>query len=183
MVQYILGTNYLEYRVVVILHLAIFITGLVTAILGWTLQREAAFTSGISRRYAVIPTGLALFVFSRYLPLFAGATTEEPLPESLPRTPGCTGPLSSWTWALWSPLRSRRPLLPGAVVRMPGRALYSLLGWFVLVPISVAAMAIVMLVKDDPNESLPAAVFLSLSAIVFTAFALWVHTRLTTAAQ
>ena len=51
------------------------------------------------------------------------------------------------------------------------RAAYGVLGWFALVPPSVAAMAFVMLVRDDPYASLSTTVLLTVASIVFAAVA------------
>ena len=179
MVQYVVGPNYVEQQAIVILHLGLFVLGLLTAIGGWALQQPSRLALPASRRYALIPLGLALFVFSRYLPLFFGAASEEPLADEFAQDP-------AMYWSIV--LLDLGVVVPAAIATAIGvysraaraaDALYALLGWFVLVPISVAAMAVVMLANDDPNESLPTAVLLSVAAIVFTAFAGWVHLRLT----
>ena len=51
------------------------------------------------------------------------------------------------------------------------RAVYAVLGWFALVPASVAAMAAVMLARDDPNASSANVVGLSVAATVATLLA------------
>lgn len=51
------------------------------------------------------------------------------------------------------------------------RALYAVVGWFALVPPSVAAMAAVMWAKDDPNASLPTVLLLSAASVAFAAVA------------
>lgn len=179
MVQYIVGPNYLEYRPAVILHLGIFVLGLTVTVAGWALHGPHALASAPSSRYALIPLGLALFVFSRYLPMFFGAAGNEPLTDEFANDP-------AMYWSIV--LLDLGIVVPAAIATAiavyrgnpnAAKALYALLGWFVLVPISVAAMAIVMLVNDDPNKSLPTAVLLSVAAVVFTVFAGWVHWRLT----
>ncbi|HEY5852538.1 MAG TPA: hypothetical protein VIW24_00425 [Aldersonia sp.] len=64
-------------------------------------------------------------------------------------------------------------LLRGA--RWSRKALYAVLGWFALVPPSVAAMAAAMFVNDDPNASAGQVVVFSVAAIVFAAFAARVY--------
>jgi hypothetical protein len=51
------------------------------------------------------------------------------------------------------------------------RALYSAVGWFALVPPSVAAMAVVMWARNDPNASMPTVLLLSVASLAFGAFA------------
>ena len=48
-----------------------------------------------------------------------------------------------------------------------GTGLYAVVGWFALVPVSVAAMAIVMLVNDDPHAATSDAVVLTVAAAGF----------------
>ncbi len=179
MVQYIVGPNYLEYRAVVILHLAIFIAGMAAAVFGWTLQRGSAFNLPLSRRYALIPVGLALFVVSRYVTILTSGATGEPLADEFVADPAMYWSIVLLDLGIVVPAASATAIALWLSSANAARALYSLLGWFVLVPVSVASMAIVMVVNNDSNKSLPGAVFLSLSAAVFAAFAAWVHLRLT----
>ncbi len=51
------------------------------------------------------------------------------------------------------------------------RAFYGVVGWFVLVPGSVAAMAITMVVRDDPAADAVKAVVFTVSALVFVGLA------------
>jgi hypothetical protein len=53
--------------------------------------------------------------------------------------------------------------------RWARRAFYGVIGWFALVPGSVAAMAITMVVRDDPAADAPKTVVLTLAAVAFTA--------------
>jgi hypothetical protein len=46
----------------------------------------------------------------------------------------------------------------------------SLLGWFVLVPVSVAAMSVAMLARDDPHASAAGTAFLVVAAVAFSAY-------------
>jgi hypothetical protein len=69
-------------------------------------------------------------------------------------------------------------LVRGAAVGQ--RALYAVVGWFALVPPSVAAMAVVMWARNDPHASVPTALMLSVVSLAFGTFA-WhtVHPLLT----
>jgi hypothetical protein len=55
------------------------------------------------------------------------------------------------------------------------KALYTVVGWFGLVGVSVAAMAITMYVNDDPNASASNAVFMTALGLAFAALAVWVY--------
>jgi hypothetical protein len=54
-------------------------------------------------------------------------------------------------------------------------ALYAILGWFALVPPSVAAMGATMLANDDPYASAGQVVVLSVLSLLFAGFAVWVY--------
>jgi hypothetical protein len=51
------------------------------------------------------------------------------------------------------------------------RALYAVVGWFALVPPSVAAMAVVMWARNDPHASVPTVLMLSAVTVAFGTFA------------
>lgn len=179
MAQYIVGPNYVVYPHALLVHLALFLLGGGTALAGWSLCSPSAFARPkLLSRYGYLAAGLALFVVSRYLPAFAGSVTEEPLPGEF-----ADDPAMFWTIVLLD----IGVVVPAAVVtavalfqRRPGaaKALYALTGWFTLVPVSVAAMAIVMLINDDPHKSTASAVIFAVAATLVTLFAAWVHVRL-----
>jgi hypothetical protein len=53
--------------------------------------------------------------------------------------------------------------------------LYTVVGWFGLVGVAVAAMAITIYVNDDPNASGRNAVFMTALGLAFAALAVWVY--------
>ena len=74
--------------------------------------------------------------------------------------------------------------LPAAVAACVGlvrgagwayRALYLVVGWFGLVGPAVAAMAITMYLKDDPNASGASALFITALGLAFAVLALYVY--------
>jgi non-ribosomal peptide synthetase component F len=50
-------------------------------------------------------------------------------------------------------------------------SLHAVVGWFALVPPSVAAMAVVMWARNDPHASVPTALMLSVVSVAFGTFA------------
>lgn len=108
--------------------------------------------------------GLAAFVTSRYLPALAGSVGEEALTEEF-----AAEPAFFWTILLMD-LGIVVPLAVAAAIGLrhgTGAAVkgqYAIVGWFALVPPSVAAMAVAMVVNDDPHAS-------SASMVVFVAAA------------
>lgn len=182
MVQYVVGPNYLEYATVVPLHLGLFILGGVALFGGWLLQDRAPWRP-VPRGYAWIALGIGLFVVSRYLPMLLGAASEEPLPDEF-----ADDPAMYWTIVLLDlgvvvPAAMATAVALWRRASVAGLALYALMGWFVLVPISVAAMAVVMLANDDPNKSAATTAIFCSAALVFTAFAGWLHRRLAVATR
>jgi hypothetical protein len=59
-------------------------------------------------------------------------------------------------------------------VRLAQPALYALMGWYALVPPSVAAMSATMVVNDDPNAVPGQAIMFVVVAIVFASLAVWI---------
>lgn len=57
-------------------------------------------------------------------------------------------------------------------------AAYAAIGWFALVPMAVAAMAISMEVNDDPNASVGVTILLVVAAAIFTVGALLLYAPL-----
>jgi len=58
--------------------------------------------------------------------------------------------------------------------RWAHKALYTVVGWFGLVGLAVAAMAITMRVNDEPNASLASVAFMSVLGAAFVMLALFV---------
>lgn len=180
MVQYIVGPNYVVYPHVLPLHLGLFLLGGGAALAGWALCPPSAFARPPRlARYGYLAAGLALFVVSRYLTALAGSVTEEPLTEEF-----ADDPAMFWTIVLLD----LGIVVPAAAVTafalfqrrtVSPKALYALTGWFTLVPVSVASMAIVILVNDDPHKSAASAAIFGAAAALFSLLAAWVHVTLT----
>jgi hypothetical protein len=113
---------------------------------------------------------LGAFIVSRYLPaLFAGR--DDPLPAEFRAD-------VSMYWSIF--LLDLGVVVPATIAAALAlirgtdwgrKALYVVFGWFALVPPSVAAMAIVMVAKDDPNASAGQAIVLTVVALLFAALA------------
>jgi hypothetical protein len=172
--QYVVGPEYTYYPGVLPLHLALFVLGVGTAVAAWGLVdhvRIPRMTRRSERRYGVVLLMLAAFIVSRYLPaLFAGL-------EGDPLTAEFREDVSMY-WSIF--LLDLGIVVPAtiaaAVALMRGtsggrKALYAVFGWFALVPPSVAAMSIVMVVNDDPNASVGQTIVLTIAAFIFTALA------------
>jgi hypothetical protein len=123
------------------------------------------------RRRAVLLLALAGFVLLRYVPVFVGAARGTPIADEFQDA-------RTFFWSIvLLDLGVVVPATIGAAVALlrgtpaGDRAAYGVLGWFALVPPSVAAMAVVMVVRDDPYASVPTTVLLTLASVVFAAVA------------
>lgn len=180
-VQYVLGPEYGDYRAIVLLHLALTTLSIGLTLWSWGLSRDVAlpFLSRSSeRRYAAVLAGLALFVLLRYVGAIAGSFDNAAIPEEF-------ADARTFFWSVF--LLDLGVVVPatavGSVALLRGhdlgrRALYATTGWFALVPPSVAAMAVTMLINDDPNASVATVVLLSVASVVFAIFAAVVHRSL-----
>jgi hypothetical protein len=172
--QYVLGPEYDAYSLVVLLHLALFTLGLVLAIVAWVRAAATSRPVPVHRRrtIGVVLLLLAAFVVSRYAGSLAGAAG--PLPAELAEEP-------TFYWSIV--LLDLGVVVPGTVAaavavlrgsRLGTAAACAVVGWFALVPPSVAAMGVAMLVRDDPYAAAPQVVVLGVAALLFAAFAVWV---------
>jgi hypothetical protein len=176
-VQYVVGPQYLSAPRILPLHLGLFILSIVVTAKAWSAIIPAelpSMTPSRSRRRGVIVVGLAAFVASRYAPVLLGSWTGEPIAAEFRTDP-------SFFWTIL--LMDVGVVVPAAVAtavalvrRTPGaaRAMYGLVGWFALVPPSVAAMSVAMILKDDPNATSGGMVVFIAAAALFAAFAVGV---------
>lgn len=176
--QYIVGPEYVSYPAVLPLHLAIFVLSWIVLLAAWNAVRPDALPP-LSRRRRRIASGvlflLAAFVLSRYVASFRGVLTGGTISAEYVAHP-------SMYWSIY--LLDLGVVVPATVGTAVGllreslwarTALYGLVGWYVLVPISVSAMSIVMLINDDPHASVGDVLVLSVVAVVFVAFTAWLY--------
>jgi hypothetical protein len=173
-VQYVLGPEYGAYSWAVLFHLGIASLAGGLVLVAW--QRAAGqpvpdLGPARRRRRALLLLALAGFVLARYVPAFVGAAGGTPIADEFQDA-------RTFFWSIvLLDLGVVVPATVAAAVALlrgtPGgeRAAYAVLGWFALVPPSVAAMAVVMLVRDDPYASLGTTLLLSAASVVFAAVA------------
>jgi len=175
--QYVVGPQYLEYQPVIAFHLGIFVLSGAVLAVAWSRIRPETLptiTEDRARRAAVGLFLLAAFVTSRYLPAFGAMATGGDLSAE-----AALDPTMYWTIVLLDlgvivpvTVATGWALLRGA--EWAERAVYGVAGWYVLVPVSVAAMGTAMWLNDDPFADPGGVAVLSVVAVLFTAFAVWV---------
>jgi ABC-type multidrug transport system fused ATPase/permease subunit len=176
--QYVLGPDYVNREgnneAFFPLFLVLLVLALGIAISAWrAMDFNRIATSARAERLlarVLLPVAACL-VFSRYVPLLADTMSPEPSNAEY-----LAGPTFLWTITLLD-LGFALPATVAAIVGFrrgaswAHRALYSMVGWFSLVGLAVAAMAIAMYARDDPGSSLRAAIFMALLGLALTAIA------------
>ena len=169
-VQYVLGPEYSEYTVTALAQLAVFTLAGGVMLWSWSLAQSVPLPPMPARqatRNGVLLLALAAFVLLRYAGVFAGSFTGAEIESEFAQE-------RTFFWSIL--LLDVGVVVPCTVVAglflMRGapagrRALYAAVGWFSLVPPSVAAMAAVMWARDDPNASLATVLLLSAASVVF----------------
>ena len=176
-VQYVLGPEYDAYSIAVLLHLLLVV---LSGALGlWAWQRSASITLPTPtqrqrRMRGLLLLGFAGFVLLRYAGALAGAWSGDEIAAEYQAD-------RTFYWSIF--LLDLGVVVPFTVAAAVGvltarpwchRAVPAVLGWFALVPPSVASMAVVMLARDDPHASSATVVLLSAVSVVFGAVAVWV---------
>jgi hypothetical protein len=174
-VQFVVGPSYLHYPRVLAFHLALFVLSGVVAVLGWVTaqDRDLPTMSDRSRRirgWALI--GLGGFVLSRYLPALIGSATEQPLTDEFRAEPAFFWTIVLLDLGVVVPCALATAYMLRHRARSATKVLYAVVGWFALVPPSVAAMAVAMVINDDPHASIGSTVLFITAAAAFSAFAL-----------
>lgn len=178
--QYVVGPGYQSYPAVVLFHLGMFVLGWLLLAAAWGRIRADSLPATSRRRERIAAAALfllAAFTVVRYLGGIGAALTgvELPIPADATADP-------AMYWAIL--LLDLGVVVPATVATCVGllrgapwarKALYGVVGWYVLVPVSVAAMGVVMLARDDPNAAVGNVVVLSVASLLFTAIALWVY--------
>jgi hypothetical protein len=178
-VQYIVGPEYLarpgNNELLFPIYLVLFTLGWGVAFLAWKALGRTRLPRSHRRERVigrvVLPL-LAFVAFFRYVPALADAMS------AAPEDPGYrAGPTFFWAIAMMD-LGVFLPLTAATcfgLVRGTAwaqRALYAVVGWFGLVGPAVAAMAITMYLRDDPNASGGNAVFMTVLGLAFALLAI-----------
>jgi len=177
--QYLIGPDYLglpgNNERFVVLHLVMLVSALALLATAWSALRERALppvTGRSVRHWSWVMAGVVAFIaVVRWLPALATLTSGRDLGAAWHDNP---------TAYLLVGLLDVGLVVPAAVAagiglrrgaRWARLAAHAVVMWFALVPASVAAMAIAMVVRDVPDASPAAAYGFSIAAVIFMAAA------------
>lgn len=154
--QYVVGPEYDTYRVVALAHVALFGVAAGAALWSFTLGCRSALPpldAGAGRRWGVALAALAMVVALRYAHAVVASFTQESIPTEF-----ADAKAFYWSIVLLDLGVVVPATLVGAAAVWRGWAharvvVAAVLGWFALVPPSVAAMATVMVLRDDVHAS------------------------------
>lgn len=175
LLQYVVGPQYATYQPSVAFHLTLFVLGALLLLRAWTTV-DAGSLPAVSRGWAAITFLLAAFVLSRWLPAFAGMINLESVPAA--------GPDLTMFWSIF--LLDMGVIVPATIAtgvallvgeRWAVKALFGIIGWFALVPPSVAAMSIVKLVSADPLASATDTIVFVIVTLIFWSLFAWLFRR------
>ena len=177
-VQYILGPEYERLpgnnELLFPLYVVLFVLGWSVALVAWQLTELERLPGSLRRGrvigLVVLPL-LAFLAFFRYVPALTDWMSGTPEDKGY-----LAGPTFSWAIAMLDV----GVFLPATVAACVGlvrgtawapKALYLVVGWFGLVGPAVAAMAIAMWVKGDPNSSTGGVALMATLGLSFAALA------------
>ena len=173
LVQYVLGPEYDRYTGTVLWQTVIFTLSGALAVWAWVLAARQPVPTTTPRRrraHGVLLLLLGTFILTRYLPVVLGGTLPPEFADA-----------RTFFWSIF--LLDLGIVVPATFAagiallldaQVASRALYALMGWYALVPVSVAAMSATMVINDDPHANAGQALILSVVATVFTGLAAWI---------
>jgi hypothetical protein len=150
-------------------HLALFVLGVAVFVAAWAaiVGRLPPESRLADRRRMWVMAGVAGFIVLRWSPVVVALASESDAGAAYRDNPTAQVLIALLDLGLVVPaaLAVAVGLWRGASWARKGA--YAVIGWFALVPVSVAAMAITMQVRGDPDGSLASSVSLSVVALVF----------------
>lgn len=180
--QYVIGPDYQQLpgnnERFFLLHLGLLLVGISVLLLAWQAVDRIHLlpnTRASDRRRSWVLFGAAAFVLLRWLPF---------LPELVSGAPTTPEYLDNPTAFLLIALLDLGLVVPASLTAAFGlragalwarSAAYAVIGFFAVVPLAVAAMAVSMVLRGDPNGSVGTAVGFSGAAVVFGLLALLLY--------
>lgn len=180
--QYVVGPDYLglpgNNERFLLLHLLLLVVGIAVVVLAWLHVDRARLvpaTPATDRRRTWVLLGVAGFVLLRWLPLLPALLAGAPTVPAFVDNPTAFMLIAVLDLGVVVPatLTAAAGLRAGAPW---GRvATYAVVGFFAIVPLSVAAMAVAMRLRGDPLASAAEAVGFSVVAVATLAGAWWLY--------
>jgi hypothetical protein len=172
-VQYVLGPEYDHYTSTILFHTVVFTLAAGLTLSAWVLASHEPMPQLTTRRRRLsgaLLLSLGAFIVSRYLPVVSDGA----LPAEFAHA-------RTFFWSIF--FLDLGIVVPATVVAGIGllrsapaahTALYALMGWYALVPPSVAAMSAAMVINNDPHAVAGQAVMFGVVAVIVAVLATWV---------
>lgn len=181
--QYIVGPDYLglpgNNERFFVFHLALFITAVTATVMSWRVvdrKRLRPNSAASDRRRSLVLLGVVTFIFAgRWLPAIVDLLSGDPSSVDYRENPTAYLLIGVLDLGIVVPAALASAIALRRHLTWARTAAYAVIGWFSLVPAAVAAMAVVMQIKDDPNASTSATALFVVAAIVFTLGAAWLY--------
>ena len=179
MPQYVIGPDYLNRpgnnEDFAVAHIALFVLAVATMVAAWrgidrSRLRPATVVSDHRRSWILF--GLAAFIaVGRQLPAIAQVARDPAANLAYQDNPTAFWLVAFLDLAIVTPAAIAAGIGLRRGSAWARTAAYAVMGWFALVPLSVAAMNLAMRLNDDPLATTADAVILGIAAVVFTAAA------------
>ena len=186
--QYIIGPDYLglpgNNERFFVLHLALFIVGIATAIAAWRSvdrSRLRPDTDRSDRRRSLVLFGVVAFIAGgRWLAGIIDLLEGNPTSVDYRENPTAYLLIGLLDLGIIVPATTATAVALRTHATWARSAAYAVIGWFALVPASVAAMSIVMQINGDPEATTGKTAMFVVAAVVFTAGAVQLYRPLFT---
>ncbi len=183
MPQYLIGPDYANLpgnnEDVALGHIALFVLAVFVAVTAWRAIDPADLrpnTTTSDRRRGWVMVGVAVFIgVGRQLPAVAGVVDDPTSNDAYLDNPTAFWLVAFLDLGVIAPAAFATAVGLRAGARWARTAAYAVIGWFSLVPVSVAAMNVAMLVNDDPLVTTADTIVFTAAAAVFTIGAVWLY--------
>lgn len=181
--QYVIGPDYSglpgNNEQYFLLHLGLFVLGLGLILAAWAaVDRDRLVPRGRAsdRRRIWVMLGVAGFIaLGRWLPAVIDLMSGQPTNPDFLENPTANLLIGILDLGLVVPAALAAAVGLGRGARWARTAAYAVIGWFALVPASVAAMSVTMQVNADPNADAGTMTMFIVAAMIFTAGAVLLY--------
>jgi len=181
--QYVIGPDYSglpgNNEQYFLLHLGLFVLGIGLILAAWAaVDRDLLVPRGHAsdRRRIWVMLGVAGFIaLGRWLPAVIDLMSGQPANPDFLENPTANLLIGILDLGLVVPAALAAAVGLGRGAGWARTAAYAVIGWFALVPASVAAMSVTMQVSEDPNADMGSMILFIVAALVFTAGAVLLY--------